>query len=45
LISRSAIPPTAMIAPVKMKNGIANSENPLMPPATLSITASSGMPV
>ena len=27
LIRRSAIPPTAMIAPVRMKNGIASSEN------------------
>jgi len=45
LIRRSAIPPTAMMAPVRMKNGIASSENPLMPPATLSMTASSGMPV
>src|SRR5712671_7544970 len=43
--SRSAMPPTAMIAPQRMKNGIASSENPLMPPDTFSITASSGMPV
>ena len=41
---RSAMPPTAMIAPVRMKNGIAKSEKPLMPPAILSITASSGIP-
>ncbi len=45
LTSRSAMPPTAMIAPARMKNGIASSEKPLMPPDTLSITASSGMSV
>jgi hypothetical protein len=28
LIGRSAIPPTAMMAPVRMKNGIASSEEP-----------------
>ena len=39
------MPPTAMIAPARMKNGIASSEKPLMPPETLSMTASSGMPV
>ena len=44
LTSRSAMPPTAMIAPASMKNGIANSEKPLMPPETFSMTASSGMP-
>ena len=26
------MPPTAMMAPARMKNGIASSENPLMPP-------------
>ena len=45
LTRRSAMPPTAMIAPARMKNGIASSEKPLIPPETLSITASSGMPV
>ncbi len=45
LTSRSAMPPTAMIAPHRMKNGIASSEKPLMPPETLSITASSGMSI
>ncbi len=34
-----------MIAPARMKNGMASSENPLMPPETLSITASSGTPI
>src|SRR5712691_3272553 len=43
LTRRSAMPPTAMMAPARMKNGMASSENPLMPPETLSITASSGM--
>ncbi len=43
LTSRSAMPPTAMIAPARMKNGIARSEKPLMPPDTLSMIASSGM--
>ena len=42
LTSRSAMPPTAMMAPARMKNGMASSEKPLMPPETLSITASSG---
>ena len=45
LTSRSAMPPTAMMAPHRIKNGIASSEKLLMPPETLSITASSGMPV
>ena len=45
LISLLAMPPTAMMAPVKMKKGMASREKLLMPPATLSITASSGMPV
>ncbi|MGC4005485.1 MAG: hypothetical protein QM811_21155 [Pirellulales bacterium] len=43
LTRRSAMPPTAMMAPASTKNGIASSEKPLMPPATLSMTASSGM--
>ena len=37
------MPPTAMMEPVRTKNGIANSEKPLMPAETLSITASCGM--
>ena len=45
LTSRSAMPPTAMMAPARMKNGIASSEKPLMPPDTFSMTASSGMPI
>ena len=44
LTSRSAMPPTAMMAPARMKKGMASSEKPLMPPETFSITASSGMP-
>ena len=39
------MPPTAMIAPARMKNGIASSEKPLIPPETFSMTASSGMPI
>jgi len=34
-----------MIAPHRMKNGMASSEKELMPPDTLSITASSGMSI
>ena len=45
LTRRSAMPPTAMMAPARMKKGIASNEKPLMPPDTLSMTASSGMPV
>ena len=45
LTSRSAMPPTAMMAPARMKNGMASSEKPLMPPDTLSMTASSGRPI
>ena len=45
LMSRSAMPPTAIMAPAKTKNGMASRENPLMPPETFSMTASSGMSI
>ena len=44
-INRRAMPPSAMIAPASTKNGIASSENLLIPSEILSMTASSGMPV
>ncbi len=43
-IRRRAMPPSAMIAPASTKNGIASSENLLIPSEILSMTASSGMP-
>ena len=45
LTSRSAMPPSAMMAPARMKNGIASSEKSSMPSEILSITASSGMSI
>ncbi len=45
LTMRSAMPPTAMIAPARMKNGMANSEKLSMPSDVFSMIASSGMPI
>ena len=39
------MPPSAMMAPAKTKNGIVNIANLLTPLETCSITASSGMPI
>jgi hypothetical protein len=44
-IRRLAMPPSAMMAPAKTKNGIANSENLLTPLDIWIITASSGNPI
>jgi hypothetical protein len=43
LTSRSAMPPSAMMPPARMKKGIASSAKSSVPSETLSITASSGM--
>jgi hypothetical protein len=42
LMMRSAMPPSAMMAPARMKNGIASSEKPDMPAEVCSMMASSG---
>ena len=42
LTRRTAMPPSAMIAPARTKNGIASSEKLLTPLETWIITASSG---
>ena len=42
LTRRSAMPPSAMMPPARMKNGIASSAKSSMPSEVLSITASSG---
>ena len=42
LMIRSAMPPSAMMPPARMKNGIARSENPDMPVEVCSMIASSG---
>ena len=42
---RSASPPSAMMPPARMKNGIASSAKSSVPSETLSITASSGMSI
>ena len=39
------MPPSAMMAPARTKNGIVSIANLLMPSETFSITASSGMPI
>ena len=39
----SAMPPSAMMPPARMKNGIARSAKSSVPSETFSITASSGM--
>ncbi len=43
--SRRAMPPSAMIAPARTKNGIVSIATLLTPSEILSITASSGMPI
>ena len=43
--SRRAMPPSAMIAPARTKNGIASSENLATPDEIWIITASSGRPI
>ena len=45
LMRRTAMPPSAMIAPASTKNGIASSAKSSVPSEILSITASSGMSV
>jgi hypothetical protein len=42
---RRAMPPSAMIAPARTKNGIVSIANLLTPLETWSMTASSGMPI
>jgi hypothetical protein len=42
LMMRSAIPPSAMMAPARMKNGIASSGKSSMPSDVLIMMASSG---
>ncbi len=45
LMIRSAIPPSPMMAPARMKNGIASNGKSSMPSEVLRAIASSGMPI